>query len=93
MQKILDWSQLKKALFIALQLFVVAGCANQELLNAQPQRVLDNTEAVLASEKDRANFYYVGFAADYTLDVFSNEVLLAQDLFDDSFGTKGRSVV
>ncbi len=83
---------LQFAWVLLLALFAT-GCANQELLNAQPQMVENNTAELKASETDNPHFYYVGFAADSTLSVFSNEIMLAKGLFDERFGSEGRSVV
>lgn len=82
-----------KIMLIGLSLGLISGCANQEMLNAQPALVEQNTAELLSERPDTTDVYYVGFAADSTLKVFSNEVNYAKQLLDDQFGTKGRSVV
>lgn len=82
-----------KIALIVLSFGLISGCANQEMLKAQPALVEQNTADLLSERPDTTDVYYVGFAADSTLKVFSNEVNYAKQLLDDQFGTKGRSVV
>jgi hypothetical protein len=64
-----------------------------EVLAAQ-QRLLDGElAALLPGRKGTANLYFVGFAGDASQDVFLKEVNAAQRLFEQRFGTFGRSVV
>ena len=67
--------------------------ASEPVMAAQA-RVLD--EALSALEDERANvtdLYFVGFAGDAREDVFRKDVVAAQKVMDDRWGTNGRSVL
>ena len=64
----------------------------QSLSNLQPQ-LLERTLAELkATSTNHPQIYFVGFAGYGRQAVFKREVLAVRQLFDDRFGTKGRSV-
>src|SRR6266850_7470441 len=64
----------------------------QSLSNLQPQ-LLERTLAELkATPAHHPQIYFVGFAGYGRQAVFKREVLAVRQLFDDRFGTKGRSV-
>ncbi|MCF8778052.1 C13 family peptidase [Vibrio sp. IRLE0018] len=54
--------------------------------------VQSQAENLLPQRTDKADLYFVGFAADSSIGVFRKEVTYSQQLFDDKFGTEGRSV-
>ena len=67
--------------------------ASEPVMAAQA-RVLD--DALSALEDERANvtdLYFVGFAGDAREDVFRKDVVAAQKVMDDRWGTNGRSVL
>jgi len=67
--------------------------ASEPVLAAQA-RVLD--EALSALEDERSSvtdLYFVGFAGDAREDVFRKDVVAAQKVMDDRWGTNGRSVL
>ncbi|WP_252033459.1 C13 family peptidase [Vibrio sp. SCSIO 43135] len=78
---------------IVLMIVFLTGCVNQAMLDAQPLLVEQNTNQLQPQKPEVAEVYYVGFAADSSLKVFSNEVNLAKSLLEQQFGLKGRSAV
>ena len=57
-------------------------------------QLLDKTiSEVLATDKNQINLYFVGIGGDGKQDVFYNEITYIRNLFDESFGTKGRSAI
>jgi hypothetical protein len=67
--------------------------ASEPVLVAQA-KVLD--EVLSALEDERSNvtdLYFVGFAGDAREDVFRKDVVAAQKVMDDRWGTNGRSVL
>ena len=67
--------------------------ASEPVLAAQA-RVLD--DALSALEDERSNttdLYFVGFAGDAREDVFRKDVVAAQKVMDERWGTNGRSVL
>ncbi|WP_318435904.1 C13 family peptidase [Photobacterium leiognathi] len=81
-----------KLILIALSFVILSGCASKELLLAQPSLVEQQTSKLLPQRPNKTDLYFVGFAADSSQNVFSKEVKYAQQLFDNKFDTKGRSV-
>ncbi|WP_318491291.1 C13 family peptidase [Photobacterium leiognathi] len=81
-----------KLILIALSFAILSGCASKELLLAQPSLVEQQTSKLLPQRPNKTDLYFVGFAADSSQNVFSKEVKYAQQLFDNKFDTKGRSV-
>ncbi|MDJ0864978.1 MAG: C13 family peptidase [Myxococcota bacterium] len=71
---------------------VVALDAEQVLWD-QPERLRAAAAALLPQRPGVVDLYFVGFAADATLDVFRREVEFARELFDRRFDTAGRSLV
>jgi hypothetical protein len=67
--------------------------ASEAVLVKQPQLLY---EAVTELEDERpgvTDLYFVGFAPYSAEDVFRKDIEVARDLFDDRFGTDGRSIV
>lgn len=67
--------------------------ASEAVLVKQPQLLY---EAVNELEEERpgvTDLYFVGFAPYSAEDVFRKDIEVARDLFDDRFGTDGRSIV
>lgn len=65
---------------------------NEEVLFAQPTLLQDS---LLRLEKNRngiVDLYFIGFAAYAEQDVFMKDILTAQRLLDQRFGTAGRSL-
>jgi len=67
--------------------------ASEAVLVKQPELLY---EAVTELEDERpgvTDLYFVGFAPYSAEDVFRKDIEVARDLFDDRFGTDGRSIV
>jgi hypothetical protein len=66
--------------------------ASEPVLAAQ-QQILDDALSSLQDERPGAtDLYFVGFAGDAREDVFRQDVLAAQKVMDERWGTDGRSV-
>ncbi len=66
--------------------------ASEPVLAAQ-QRLLDDALSGLDDERPNVtDLYFVGFAGDAREDVFRKDVLAAQKVMDDRWGTDGRSL-
>jgi hypothetical protein len=65
----------------------------EALLHGQAARVASALEGLAAERPGVPDLYFLGFAADATQAVFRREVEFARSLFDDRFGTAGRSLV
>jgi hypothetical protein len=66
--------------------------ASEPVMAAQ-SRLLDDALAALDDERPGVvDLYFVGFAADSTEDVFRKDVLAAQRVMDERWGTRDRSV-
>ncbi|HXF55121.1 MAG TPA: C13 family peptidase [Hyphomicrobiaceae bacterium] len=59
----------------------------------QPELVSRTLAEIDTARADRTQLYFVGFAGYGAEAVFKREVLAVRELFDERFGTKGRSVV
>jgi hypothetical protein len=59
----------------------------------QPALVDQAIKGLLPSANISPQIYFVGFAPSSAQDVFKSEVLGARSIFDNRFGTKGRSIV
>lgn len=60
---------------------------------ATQRHLLDEALSALADERPNVtDLYFVGFAGDAREDVFRKDVLAAQKVMDDRWGTEGRSV-
>ena len=75
------------------------GAAAPRAASAPAQAVFERQSTLLATAlgtlrpaAHRPNLYFVGFAGYGSQGVFKREVLAVRDLFDQRFGTKGRSV-
>jgi Peptidase C13 family len=58
----------------------------------QPKLVGDALRSILPTPESRPQMYFVGLAPYSMQDVFKKEVLGAQAMFDERFGTRGRSI-
>jgi Peptidase C13 family len=65
----------------------------ESVLYQQPALVEAAVKGMLPSTPDHPQIYFVGVAASDAQDVFKKEVLGAQAVFDQRFGTNGRSTV
>lgn len=80
--------------FIKLLLCLsLTGCANQALLDAQPNMVSQQNQQLTPQSPNKNDLYFVGFAANSNQDVFMKEVIYAQKLFDQKFATQGHSLL
>jgi Peptidase C13 family len=61
-------------------------------LYRQPGLIKQAVDNMLPSSADRAQLFFVGVAPSSAQSVFASEVLGAQALFDQRFGTEGRSL-
>jgi len=59
----------------------------------QPELVSRALAEIDTARADRPQLYFVGFAGYGAEAVFKREVLAVRELFDERFGTKGRSIV
>jgi len=67
--------------------------ASEPVLSAQ-QHLLEEALSDLGDERpDVTDLYFVGFAGDAREDVFRKDVLAAQRVMDERWGTEGRSLV
>src|SRR5439155_118107 len=64
----------------------------QALSNRQPELLGRTLAQLKATPPTQPQIYFVGFAGYGRQGVFKREVLAVRQLFDDRFGTKGRSV-
>lgn len=65
-----------------------------DVLYNQQNQLIEIQKAQIAPEKaDKTDLYFVGFAADYSQNVFKKEVFYAQNLFNQRFNTEGRSTL
>jgi hypothetical protein len=67
--------------------------AEPRVVIARQAELLERVLGELQTSSIRPQFYFVGFAGYGHEEVFKREVLAVRQLFDDRFGTKGRSVV
>jgi hypothetical protein len=58
----------------------------------QPALVNEALKNILPTPGDRPQMYFVGLAPNSQQDVFKKELLGAQAIFDEHFGTRGRSI-
>ena len=58
----------------------------------QPKLVNDALRNILPTPEDRPQMYFVGLAPYSMQDVFKKEVLGGRAVFDERFGTRGRSI-
>lgn len=58
----------------------------------QPALVQEALKNILPTPGDRPQMYFVGLAPYSTQDVFKKEILGAKAVFDERFGTRGRSI-
>lgn len=59
---------------------------------AQPMILADHLAGIEKSETGETDWYFMGVAGYSELDVFTNEIEQAKQLFDVRFGTKGKSI-
>jgi Peptidase C13 family len=65
---------------------------NDGLLGRQPQLLERTLQEIEPPSSDRPNLYFVGFAGFGREAVFKREVLAVQQLFDERFNTRGKSI-
>jgi Peptidase C13 family len=92
-----------RSLFIALSVAVAfvgtdgtataqRSIERQALTNRQPQLLERALAQLKPASGNQPHIYFVGFAGYGQEAVFKREVLAVRQLFDDRFGTKGRSI-
>lgn len=64
----------------------------EEVLDAQPQLLAEQLDALLPGRAGVPHLYFVGFAGDGSQDVFMRELTAVARLFTGRFGTAGRTV-
>ena len=64
----------------------------EAVMNGQPDVLSAALAPLLPPRDDRAEFYFLGMAPFASQDVFKREVAAVKALFDDRFGTVGRSL-
>lgn len=69
-----------------------AGLAEERLFHLQGQLIERDLGAIEQGKPGLPELYFVGFAPDASQDVFLNEMRFAKGLFDERFGTAGRSI-
>ena len=96
--------QTARSLVIALSVVVAFVCwaeatadaqrpsERQALANRQPQLLERALAQLKPTSTNEPHIYFVGFAGYGREAVFKREVLAVRQLFDDRFGTKGRSI-
>ena len=65
----------------------------EDVLTAQSQLLERRLAGLAPGHRGAADLYFVGFAGDASQDVFLKELTAAEQLFENRFGTTGRSVV
>ncbi|GFO55502.1 hypothetical protein GMSM_25090 [Geomonas sp. Red276] len=65
----------------------------EDVLAAQDHLLDEELDALVPVPRGTPALYFVGFAGDASQDVFLKEILATDRLFDQRFGTEGRSVV
>ena len=70
-----------------------APLVGEQLFHAQGQLIERALAAVAPGTPGKPELYFVGFAPDASQDVFLNEMRFVRRLFDERFGTRGRSIV
>lgn len=66
---------------------------SEEVFYAQFERMREAADGLLPERPGVSDLYFLGFAGDGHQDVFMKEVKYAQAVFDNRFGTAGRSLV
>jgi hypothetical protein len=74
------------------ELLKLANINEEDTYYKQFNFIDDLRRTLLPQRKDVTDLYFVGFGSYASQDVFMKEVQYAQDLFDERFDTKGRSV-
>jgi len=67
--------------------------AQERVFHLQGELIEKALEGIAAGRPGRSELYFVGFAPDASEEVFLSEVSYVRRLFDERFGTAGRSVV
>lgn len=65
---------------------------SEDVFYAQPDILAQALDGLQSGQPDRPNWYFVGVAGDSYQNVFRHEIDVARSLFDERFGTKGRSI-
>ncbi len=66
--------------------------ADERVFHLQGELIERELEAIEPGRPRRADLYFVGFAPDASQDVFLREMRFVKGLFDERFGTAGRSI-
>lgn len=66
--------------------------AAEAVLSAQAELLDDALAAIDDAKPGMTNLYFVGFAGDGKEDVFRRDVLAAQNVMNERWGTRGRSI-
>jgi Peptidase C13 family len=69
-----------------------APLADERLFHLQGELIERALEGIGAGTPGKAELYFVGFAPDASSDVFVREMRFVKRLFDERFGTAGRSI-
>src|SRR5688572_2503613 len=69
-----------------------APLADERLFHLQGELIERALDAIGAGTQGKPEVYFVGFAPDASSDVFVREMRFVKRLFDERFGTAGRSV-
>lgn len=67
--------------------------STEQTYYAQPRMLGDQIAALAPARPGLGELYFIGFAGTSTADVFMKEVRVAQDLFNDRFDTRNRSLI
>jgi len=70
----------------------VEALVDESVFHAQGRLIERDLAALARGTASAAQLYFVGFAPDASQDVFLNEVRFVRRLFDERFGTTGRSI-
>lgn len=66
--------------------------ADEALFHAQGELIEASLQGIARGKPGESEFYFVGFAPDGSQDVFQREMRFVKGLFDERFGTAGRSI-
>jgi len=69
-----------------------AGLATEEAFYAQPEILRRQLAALKPGRAERQDLYFVGVAGSAAEDVFRRELSVIRELFEQRFGTAGRSI-
>lgn len=86
--------------FVSVALLLLQACSTapsqtemEIILDSQNALLKKQKNEVLTSDPDKTNLFFVGISADYNQPEMYKETIAAKALFDDKYGTQGRSVL